>query len=233
MTSDWSEIDDAISPEEQDWLIRKAEHLTQLTNDTVPDDRLPALSHWPVALLDLDDVLCINDLVGGEDAVAAVRGKTLDPDGVYDRLWAPAAAQAIEQVVSELDGKVRFVISSTWKRLLTRSELREVLSKSGLVCVAERLELLTRWCTPIIHGGTRAQEIIGWLSQHHSGEPYVILDDAYSGPDLLTYRGRGSQLLSQDRIVLCDERVGLLPTHVSRIVQALRTPPFRAPRRAL
>ena len=207
-----------VTPEDEAWFQARLELTRSLAAD---DDDGPPSSAPPdagILFLDLDDVVCLACPFGGCDALDAVTAKRLDPERVYERLLHPPAVQVLTQLHTEMQGRIRYVISSTWRQFLTRSQLRHVLAQAGLSTVANCMENRTRWATPVLPEHDRHQEIGAWLALHHRGEPYAIVDDLWSGSSL-----EGS-LAPPWRIVLCEEDVGLQPRHLSVLAHALRTP---------
>jgi HAD domain in Swiss Army Knife RNA repair proteins len=178
----------------------------------------------PVLFLDIDDVLCLNAPYGGFDAVEVIRGRHPKPTQVYLQLFSPAACSVLRRVHEAMGGHLRYVISSTWRELLSREDLSLLFCRGGLDFVASALHEADRWCTPLkVHRGQRVDEIAAWLDRHHRGEPFAIIDDGYSGASL-----RPALLLRDHplhgRVVLCQENVGLCDAHVQTLLDALARP---------
>jgi len=96
-----------------------------------------------------------------------------------------------------------------------------VFRGAGLGFVAENLH--TQWRTPgPPPERERIEEIEAWLQDHHRGEPFVILDDEYSGPSLVVCSDPAHRFAA--RVILCPLRVGLSVEHVPVIVDALSRP---------
>ena len=212
-----------ISAEEEAWLIARCADLDRLASGVELGDLPAPRSGWPIVFLDLDDVLCLNEHVGGLDALDALRGKRLDASFVFRHLWSARAVAILRGIHVRFGGRLRYVISSSWRRYYTRPQIIEVMHRSGLEFVGWCLEVSERWATPVMPTQTRAHEVLAWLREHHRGEPFVVVDDLYSGAELRTYAGPGSELL-RGRVVLCEEWCGLWPSHYPRIVAALSTP---------
>jgi hypothetical protein len=193
----------------------------QRFNDDKSEVGVEAPSGTPVLFLDIDDVLCLSDPFGGFDAVDAIRAKHPRPELVFRYLFHLPAVHVLQSVHEELEGRVRYVITSTWRQHLTRSQLSEILQRSGLGFVANNLERKGKWSTVVWPDFSRLNEIADWLQRHGKDEPFVVVDDTLSGHALALERSRG-QGPFRGRIVLCDENVGLLPQHVAPIVEALR-----------
>ena len=182
---------------------------------------LPSL---PLVFLDLDDVLCMSSPYGGFDVIEAVAGRHPNPDAVYRAVFKARARDALKRVHDAFDGQLLYVISSTWREVFGRDQLSQVFRRSGLDFVADRLHDEARWCTPSkLRRGRRVDEVAQWLDQHHQGEPFVIIDDTFSGPSLRPALTDTSHRFA-GRVVLCEENVGLVPEHVEFIVDALRRP---------
>ena len=188
-----------------------------------PHDRNPAS---PLMFLDIDDVLCLSSPYGGFAAIAAVNGQHVNPAAVYRELFAAGAVQALKRVHDEMDARVRYVISSTWRESFAREQLELLFRRSGLGFVADSLVEGRAWRTPSkLRLGQRVDEIAQWLDHCHQGEAFVIVDDTHSGGSLLralnARRGAKPHLFA-GRVVLCQEYVGLTDAHVPTIVDALR-----------
>ena len=182
----------------------------------------------PIVFLDMDDVLCLNDPYTGFDALDALRGRHESEDEVLAQLFAPAAVAALTQVHERMQGRVRYVISSTWREFFQFEEFCDVLRHGGLGFVADGFHPGAggeAWCTPPGMGSTeRVAEISNWLLLHHRREPFAIIDDETSGASL-GQAIRDPRHLCHDRIVLCDPKTGLHAGHVERVVQMLSQAP--------
>lgn len=211
--------DPEVTPEQLAWFESQAANLQRL-NDDEGDEGVEAPEGTPVLFLDLDDVLCLSDPYGGWDAFEAIQARRIDADLVFRHLFHRPAVEVL-RMVHERTGGLRYVVTSTWRNLFNRSQFSEVLRRSGLEFVADSLERKSRWATMHWPERTRLNEIAEWLRQHGRREPFAVVDDTYSGSSLMkaskTARGpfRG-------RILLCDEKVGLLPEHAEPLVAALR-----------
>lgn len=202
-----------------DLLAVAARH--RAASDLAEDaDATPVRFHdAPIVFLDFDDVVCLYQKYGGRDAIHAINTADFASSEVFQELFHPPAVATLRRIHDAMGGKLRYVISSTWRDYFNRSQLREVLRLGGLDFVAACMESQERWRTPSLDGdeSNRLEEVSRWLSLHHRGEPFAILDDVFSGLPIV-----GSPL--QSRSILCDERVGLLVDHVEVAVNALRTP---------
>ena len=180
----------------------------------------------PLVFLDIDDVLCLSSPYGGFDAIAAVNDRHVNAAAVYRELFAAGAVQALKRVHDEMDARIRYVISSTWRESFSREQLEVVFRQSGLGFVADGLVDGAAWRTPMkFRLSQRVDEIAQWLMQHHRGDSFVILDDTHSGASLrraLKVRAGAKPHPFAGRVVLCQEYVGLTDAHVPTIVDALR-----------
>ncbi|MBE0548551.1 MAG: hypothetical protein IH627_13070 [Rubrivivax sp.] len=161
----------------------------------------------PLVLLDFDDVCCINSPYGGYDVFAPD-----PPPDLWRRLFHPPAVEVLNDVHKAF--RPRWVLTTSWLRFMDRRMAITVLGRGGLGCVA--LNLHEHWDAEQLHGEDRATAILRWMSKHHEGEPYVILDDEESGTGLAasTWHRSGN-------VVLCREGVGLHAEHHPLIKRAL------------
>ncbi|HAL37828.1 MAG TPA: hypothetical protein DCP03_06790 [Polaromonas sp.] len=210
-----------MTPAQVAWFDGGGVTSLQRFNDAKAEDGLDAPDGTPVLFLDIDDVLCLSDPFGGFDAIDAIRSKHPRPELVFRHLFHLPAVDVLKSVHEKLECWVRYVITSTWRQHLTRSQFSEIMRRSGLGFVADNLERKGRWSTVVWPERTRLNEIAEWLQRHGKGEPFVVVDDTFSGQALATARQYADGPFHR-RIVLCDENVGLLPEHVTLIVEALR-----------
>lgn len=75
------------------------------------------------------------------------------------------------QMILERDSDIKIVISSTWRKLHTMQELKNILNSYG-VDPSRVIDF-----TPAVFSGDRGHEIKLWLEDHPNVEQYVILDD--------------------------------------------------------
>lgn len=187
------------------------------------DDGYPEVAdNVPVVFLDMDDVMALNTDFGGYDAIEAVRGKHPTPELVFEKLFSAPAVSALHAVHAEL-GQLRYVVSSTWREFFGRSQMIELLKKGGLEFVAAGLGKHGLWSTPIWPDRHRLNEVAFWLQKHGNGTPFVVIDDPVSGVSFES--AKKTELAPfHGRVVMCGVDVGLVPEHVPRILEALRTP---------
>jgi HAD domain in Swiss Army Knife RNA repair proteins len=175
----------------------------------------------PIVFLDIDDVLCVNDPYTGSDALEVVCGRHAQPQAVLQALFAAQPKLALERIHAAMHGSLHYVISSGWRQVFTREQIEQVFRGAGMGFVADNLH--AQWRTPCPPPELeRIDEIDAWLQAHHRGEPFVILDDAYSGPSLGVCSDPTHRFAT--RVVLCTLRVGLTAEHVPLIVDALSHP---------
>lgn len=162
-----------------------------------------------ILFLDFDDVLCLNDQLGGYDVLEALREvhhgrKTLDD---YSSLWStlfdPLATTLLNEIHKEFEPV--YVLSTSWTRFMDREALVSVLRRTGLGFVSDNLS--ADWETQKGHNSSRSDEIKLWLAKHQECiDQWVIVDDAESGTGLQPH-----QMGEEDAqfVVLCDVDVGL------------------------
>jgi hypothetical protein len=176
----------------------------------------------PIVFLDIDDVLCLNSPYGGSDALEAVQGRHADPDRVLREIFAAGPKRALESVHKEMDGQLRYVISSSWRQVFSREQIERVFRTADVGFVAVGLH--EKWETPSrLRRTDRIKEIESWLHHYHQGEPFVVLDDDYSGTSLTGIDEDLKHPLAA-RVVLCPVGVGLTVKHSPLILEALRRP---------
>ena len=154
----------------------------------------------PVVIADFDDVLSIHQEHNSFQVLAAFKHGALDDvPTLWKYLFDGSACKNLRTLHDEFSPE--YVISSSWTSFLDRTQICEVLRRTGIDFVAENLH--HDWCTPREEGSYRLTEIDGWLDMHAFGTPlpFVILDDHLSGQSL-----PGSHL--EERAVLCDAWVG-------------------------
>jgi hypothetical protein len=168
----------------------------------------------PIVFLDFDDVICLNlpGGVGGYDVL--LPGAT---DEVFSQVFSAVAVETLLTALTEHDARV--VITTSWLRFMNREKLVDVLERTGMHGVVERLHEGWEARGPGMDSSTRGEAIWRWLQRHHQGEPYVILDDRLSGTGL-----RGGMLVDETRVVWCEVGVGLNAEHLPAIRSALTTP---------
>lgn len=188
-------------------LVATAGMMSQRTPMRKPDGP----SSPSLLFLDLDDVICLNSPYGAYDLFQVMEAR---PQDLYQRLFHAPAVKALLKVMSYAEPRV--VMTTSWLSLMEREGFEELFRCTGLGLVAASLH--GAWEAPALRGATRLDAINAWLSAHHKGEPFVVLDDELSGTGL-----RGSVLDERGRVVLCEVNVGLREAHVRQILKALST----------
>jgi hypothetical protein len=174
----------------------------------------------PIVFLDIDDVLCLNNPYGGSDALEAVNGRHADADTVLREIFAAGPKRVLEGLHEQMGGRLRYVISSSWRQAFSREQIERVFRSANIGFVAASLH--AKWETPSsLRTMARIEEIESWLRDHHQGEPFVVLDDDYSCTTLASI-DEGSTHPLAERVVLCTVGVGLTAEHLPIIVDALR-----------
>ena len=174
----------------------------------------------PIVFLDIDDVLCVNDPYGGSDVLDALQGRHAEPDRVLREVFATQAMRVLESLHAEMSGNLRYVISSSWRRAFSREQIEHIFATAGLGFVVASLH--EQWETPRkLWPAERIEEIQSWLRQYHRGEPFVVLDDEYSGGSLVGVCDDRNHPLGE-RVVLCTLDIGLTAEHLPIILSALR-----------
>lgn len=176
----------------------------------------------PIVFLDIDDVICRCRPYGGADVLQTLRHGLKPPADLYQEIFHAVPRQVIATAWSAMNSRVDVVVSSTWRLYFSREELASLFRATELEFLAQALLDESKWCTPSFEPpATRRDEILAWLRRHHEGQPFVILDDLFSGGSLL-HDSADDPL--HGRIVLCEQLVGLEDRHLGPILQALRTP---------
>jgi hypothetical protein len=163
----------------------------------------------PILFFDLDDVLCLNDPYGGYDVLAGGV-----PDGLWETLFHAPAVKTLLRVIDAYQPAV--VLTTSWLRFLDRRGFEELFIRTGLAKVAAALHP-TAWEAPQNRGRSRLEAIEAWMSAHHNGEPFVILDATLSGTGLA--RSRFDRC---GAAVPCEVGVGLTEAHFDAVRRALR-----------
>lgn len=162
----------------------------------------------PLLFLDFDDVFCLNNPYGGYDVAAPN-----PPADLWEKLFHAPAVAILKAIVDEAQPQI--VITTSWLRVFDKEGLEQVFERAGLSWI--KASLHEQWEAPPLLRDNRANAIERWLLKHHAGEPFVVLDDHYSGTGLAA-----SKMNRQGRVVLCKKDVGLLPEHLPLALAALR-----------
>lgn len=169
----------------------------------------------PIIFLDIDDVLCPNQLYGSSHVFDALYNPERASTELYEGLFSRESIYVLNQLVAEF--KPAVVLTTSWLLLLQQHHFLALFNRSGLSCVASSLH--DCWGAFGNLGDSRLQVIDDWLVQHHSGEPILVLDDVNSGQSLID-----SFLVESGRAVLCEEGSCLKLEHLPVAREALRRP---------
>lgn len=96
-----------------------------------------------ILFLDFDDVLCLNDPLGGYDVLEALRevqhGRNALGDfaTLWRTLFHPFSVTFLEDIHQEF--APAYVLSTNWTRFMDRETLVTVLRQTGLAFVADNL----------------------------------------------------------------------------------------------
>jgi hypothetical protein len=134
-------------------------------------------------------------------------------DGLWERLFHAPAVRTLLRVLD--DHQPLVVLTTNWLRFLDLQGFEELFVKTGLAKVEAAL-CPTAWEAPQNRGNSRLEAIEAWMSAHHDGEPFVILDDTLSGTGLAR-----SRFDRRGAVVLCEVGVGLTEAHLDAVRRAL------------
>jgi len=153
-----------------------------------------------IVFLDMDDVLCL-DNAHHSGQMLKIFEKTI-PD--YPEMWEclvdAGAAENLRQLHVEFNPT--YVISSSWATYLNREQMCEALTRTQLLFVVENLH--DEWRTPRSLSSSRRDEIEWWLeAQREPGQPFIIIDDNWSGTGLAY-----SPLAGNGHVILCKSGFG-------------------------
>ena len=167
----------------------------------------------PIAFLDFDDVLAVNREHDSRRVEFAFKNDSLDD---VPELWQLVFHYLARTNLHTLHEEFapEYVISSSWTLFLDRSQIVEVLHRTGLAFVAENIH--PNWRTPREPDSYRLTELESWIDQHNlvAGRPFIILDDELSGQSI-----PGSHL--EDLAVLCDAGIGFTYPKLTEAQQIL------------
>lgn len=156
----------------------------------------------PVVFLDIDDVLCVHQTLNTREVLAALAGDICTSvEATWEHIFHFPARHNLLQLHEEFFPW--YVISSSWTMHLSKEQLCEVFSKTGLDFVKENLH--ENWCTLRSADSYRLSEIDAWLDvyMHPAIGAILILDDELSGQSLV-----GSHF--EEQTVFCGESSGFL-----------------------
>lgn len=158
----------------------------------------------PIIFLDMDDVLCLDEQFHSGEMLRVVQGQKPDWPELWEKLVDIDAAANLRRLHEEFNPQ--YVVSSSWAQHLDREQMCDVLERTQLQFVAYNLH--QEWQTPRARSSTRREEVQWWLDGHlDAGQPFLILDDTYSGDTLMH-----SPLAIEGHVVTCEVRKGLTAT---------------------
>lgn len=177
----------------------------------------PSNVNGPTLFLDIDDTLCLNGPLTGNDALQALRATATDAEALgqsefWSSLFHRLSVEVLDHVMRA--HRPRVVITSSWLLHFDDQMLKAVFHRTGLSSVAESFH--DHWDAQQDRGMTRLAAITRWLDNHHGGEPIAIIDDIESGTG-----PRGSRLDRAGCVILCAPNVGLRAQHLPAIRTAL------------
>src|SRR5476649_1858760 len=137
----------------------------------------------PLVFLDFDDVLAVHREHDSRQVEFAFKNDALDdvPE-LWQWLFHYSARTNLQALHEEFGPE--YVISSSWTLFLDRSQIVEVLRRTGLEFVEDNLH--REWRTPRKQESYRLTEIDDWLDLNNlvTPRPFVILDDELSGQSI-------------------------------------------------
>lgn len=164
-----------------------------------------------VVFLDMDDVLCIDDIYNSRQMLKIFKKEIPDSPELWERLVDTGAAENLRQF--HMDFKPLYVISSSWATYLDRQQMCEALTRTQLQFVLENLH--PEWKTPRALSSSRRDEIQWWLeANREEDQPFIIIDDSLSGSGLAH-----SPFAMDGHVVLCRSGFGFTK---KRLKQAYR-----------
>ncbi len=154
----------------------------------------------PLVFLDMDDVLCLDDVHHSGQMLKIFEQKIPDYPEMWQRLVDTGAAENLRQLHAEFNPV--YVISSSWATYLNREQMCEALNRTKLQFIVENLH--AEWRTPRALSSSRRDEIDWWLEAHREqSQPFIIIDDSWSGTRLAH-----SPLALDGHVVLCRSGFG-------------------------
>lgn len=149
----------------------------------------------PLVFLDMDDVLCLDDVHHSGKMLKIFEQKIPDYPEMWKFLVDADAADNLRRLHAEF--RAVYVISSSWATYLDREQMCEALTRTQLEFVVENLH--AEWRTPRALSSSRRDEIEWWLEAHREpSQPFIIIDDSWSGTRLAY-----SPLALNGHVVLC------------------------------
>lgn len=149
----------------------------------------------PLVFLDMDDVVCLDDQYQSSEMLLYFQAKKPDSAELWEHLVSATAAENLLQLHIEFSPV--YIISSSWATFLSREQMCEALTRTGLEFVVENLH--EEWRTPRALSSSRRDEIEWWLDTNRElGQSFLVIDDTHSG-----YTLTGSYFAHEGHLVLC------------------------------
>ncbi|MCS0590710.1 HAD domain-containing protein [Massilia norwichensis] len=168
----------------------------------------------PLVFLDMDDVLCLDDVHHSGQMLKIFEKKLPDYPEMWERLVDAGAAENLRQLHAEFEPV--YVISSSWATYLNREQMCEALTRTKLQFLVENLH--TEWRTPRALSSSRRDEIEWWLEAHRKqSQPFIIIDDSWSGTRLAY-----SPLALDGHVVLCRSGFGFTKKRLKEACRQLQ-----------
>ena len=168
----------------------------------------------PLVFLDMDDVLCLDDVHHSGQMLKIFEQTIPDYPEMWERLVDAGAAENLGRLHVEF--KPVYVISSSWATYLDREQMCEALTRTRLQFVVENLH--AEWKTPRALSSSRRDEIEWWLEAHREqSQPFIIIDDSWSGTRLAH-----SPLALNGHVVLCRSRFGFTKKRLKEACRQLQ-----------
>jgi hypothetical protein len=168
----------------------------------------------PLVFLDMDDVLCLDDVHHSGQMLKIFERKIPDYPEMWERLVDAGAAENLRQLHAEFNPV--YVISSSWATYLDRQQMCEALTRTQLRFVVDNLH--KEWRTPRALSSSRRDEIEWWLDAHReSRQPFIVIDDSWSGTRLAH-----SPLALNGHVVLCRTGFGFTKKKLKEVCRQLQ-----------
>lgn len=168
----------------------------------------------PLVFLDMDDVLCLDDVHHSGKMLKIFEQKIPDYPEIWERLVDAGAAENLHQLHAEFNPL--YVVSSSWATYLNREQMCEALTRTQLQFVVANLH--AEWRTPRALSSSRRDEIEWWLEAHREpSQPFIIIDDSWSGTRLAH-----SPLALDGHVVLCRSGFGFTKKRLKEACRQLQ-----------
>lgn len=172
----------------------------EMTPHLVGDASRMESSVRPIVFLDMDDVLCLSDQFGSREMLKIIQEEAPDRPELWTGLVDAEAAVNLYELHKEF--LPWYVVSSSWATYLDQGQMCQALTRTKLQFVVDNLH--AEWRTPRALSSSRRDEITWWLDAHHEpGQPFLVIDDSYSGTGLAH-----SPLALNGHVLLCRSGYG-------------------------